>query len=68
MRKVYNRKFTWGRLFVRADWAQAASPIYFSTEYQAEDPVWAPTPYQVASFSHNSSKALTGVNKWLKAQ
>lgn len=55
------RKYTWGKLQIRADFARAASRI----EYHTDGEGWIPTPFQVADFRHSPKTAIGGVNLWL---
>jgi hypothetical protein len=67
MDKIYRRKFAWGTLRIKADFGQATSPVMYSTEdLPDKEQTWASTPFQVASFAHNPSKALSEVNGWTK--
>jgi hypothetical protein len=62
---VSMRKYKWGRLYLKADWAQSSSPILYATD-RPED--FDSTPFQVATFAHNRTRAFSGVNQWLKEQ
>ena len=58
------RKYSWGKLTIKADMAQASSPIKYSTDGEDFDS----TPLQVADSQHDWRKAFSLVNQWLKGQ
>jgi hypothetical protein len=63
--KIYKRKYAGYTLQIMADFSRASSPIRYRT---SNSDGWDSTPFQVASFRHNSSAALAGVHKWLGSQ
>lgn len=56
-----------GSIEVRADFAQASSPLMFRVAGDDDD-AWRPTPYQVADARHDASRALALVSEWAEMQ
>lgn len=61
MMRTYYRTIAGQRLYIRADFAQASSPILFSWG-DLED--MQPTPWQVANARHSVAKAFRMVEGW----
>jgi hypothetical protein len=64
MKKIYRRKFAWGRLAVKADWSQSGDYLY----YETDNGIWSSTPFSVASVTHTPKQAIQKINLWLKKQ
>jgi len=68
MTETISRKYKWGILSVRANWAESSSPIRYATDDAIGENEYSFTPFQVAAASHSPQKALALVNEWLKLQ
>ena len=63
MKTTKTRKYTWGKLALRADFSQANSSIQYSIDGEDFDV----TPYQVADARHSVGDAFRLINRWLEA-
>lgn len=68
MTTTETKTYDWGKLAVRADWANAASPIRYATDTDIEHCDFDATVFQVADARHDTDAALDLVNEWLANQ
>jgi len=61
MTTTSTRKYKWGRLAIRANFAQASSSI----QYAVDDGEFDISPFQVADARHRESEAFRLVREWL---
>lgn len=67
--KTYKRKYPFGTLEIRADFAQAADSIrYRISDGEVDEYDWLTSPFQVADFRHRQEAAISSVRKWLRSE
>lgn len=64
MTTTTTRKYKWGRLAIKADFAQASSSILYAVDGDEFDI----SPFQVADARHRENEAFRLVREWLRGQ